>query len=333
MSTDLFGLLSLPAAVPATTADAVTDPALNMVLDFMKSVINADLGDAWEAVAPTDPEPVAHVFTHNPDLESFSDNDTPALYAWRGDDNGTFRFSQDYVGDDGTISCLWVPPPADQESRKQREPFRNGLKKSLRAAFAQGRHPAWVLAGDTYYEPEIYGSVLLYHAKFAKLRLGSFRSHTLILESEDRGGPRSTFECLFFTLEALELLVKGTAGLQALDALEGTVSLPARGDRTEPLSILSSGETVGFHVEMEVSAISPANGAAEGGSVHEITGAQFIDGMAVYFGNTEAILVELVDETTLSVTAPPHAAGTVDVRVVQIAGGVEKTLTAAFTFT
>jgi hypothetical protein len=335
---DLFGLMSLPVAVPAAGA-AVSDPALDVVLAFMQAVLNSDLGDAWAAVCPGDPLPVAYVFNHNPDLESFNANETPALYMWRSDDGGAGRYSQDLIADESGFQCLWVPPPAEQEDRRKREAIRNGIKKSLRAAFAQGRHPAWVVAGDTYYDPTDYGSVLLYHAKISRIRLGAFRAHELVIESEDKSF-KQVFDALFFGLETLEFLSVdpvGKTGFPTLDHLQGTTTLAARNDtgldEGATLSLVSPGQTLTLHIELAVTSLTPATGPAAGGTDVTISGVQFIEGMVVEFGTEPSLLVQYVDESTIIARSPAHDAGIVPVTVTQAVGGVAKTLAGSFTFT
>jgi hypothetical protein len=331
---DLFGLLSFPAPVPAAGA-ALTDPALDMVLAFMKAVINADVGAAWAARCPTDPTPVAFTFNHNPDLESFNTNETPAIYAWRADDNGTERHSQDLVVDSSGFNCLWVPPTGGQEDRRSREAIRNGIKKSLRSAFAQGRHPAWVLAGDTYYEPEDYGSVLLKHTNLAKIRLGAFRAHELVIDSPDRS-MRLVFDCLFFNIEAVEFLKRDELtheGFVAFDHIEGTVRLPPRKAQADRLDVVAPGESKTYHLEIDlVAPVSPTSGPVAGGTVVTITGRQFSDvDYEVRFGTALATDVTFIDESTITATTPAHSAGAVDVTVLAPTG-IEKTLSAAFTY-
>lgn len=322
-TTDLFGLLEFPAPVPDEGA-AVTDPLLDVLLSFMKAVLNADVGDAWAEVCPTDPVPVAYVFAHDPDLEDFSTNDTPALYLWRAPDNGAVRYSQDLVVDDAGVQCLWVPPPSAPENRSVRSPIRNGIKKSLRRAFALGRHPAWVVAGDGYYDPATYGSVLLRQAKCGRVRLGQFRPHELVIESEDKSF-KSKFDCLFFTVETLEFSRGDPLPEGDLGSVRGTTQLATSDPNAAFLP------TLDFRIELSVASVDVDTGPEAGGTVVEITGQQFIEDMAVLFGETASPLVEYVDESTIRATSPAGT-GVVDITVVQADGGAERTLLSAFTY-
>jgi len=339
---DLFGLLPLPAFEPSGEEDALTDPLLDMLLAFMKAVLNYDLQDAWASVVPTDPTPVRYVFNHAPNMESFNMDDVPALYAWRADDSGSFRYSQDLVADETGFQVIWVPPALPQEKERYIVGIRNGIKKSLKAAFAQGRHPGWVLDGDDYYDPEDYGSVLLHHAKIAKVQLGAFRQQPLLIESADKSF-RKTFDSLLFGVTTLEFFKKDLTVEQPLLSLNGTMGLAIGGDRAHELTTLS------YTVDPTPLSLDVITGPAAGGTPIVITGKQLdVDGpddaeIAVYFGTglqfaagTEVRVdpdhLELVDETTINIVSPPHAAGLVSLRVV-FPSGVVKTLTDAFTYT
>lgn len=331
---DLFGLLPLPAPVPET-GDALTDPTLDVLLAFMKAVLNADLSDAWASRCATDRTLVAHTFAHNPDLESFNDDETPAIYLWRADDNGgsQVRYSADHIADDSGFVGLWVPPRLQQEDKRFVEPIRNGIKKSLTRAFAAGRHPAWVVDDDEYADAETYGSVLLRHAGLAQIRVGQFRAFTLPIESEDRGF-KQNYECLLFTLPALEFLKPGNDDAVALNGVQGVSKLPESTTIDEMLEMVSPGETLTFDFSLTFTSVSPASGTAAGGDVIELSGSQFIDGARVFFGTArvpdEDVTVQ--DESTILVVTPAHAVGAVNVTIEQQEGGASKTLSNAFTY-
>jgi hypothetical protein len=65
-----------------------------------------------------------------------------------------------------------------------------------------------------------------------------------------------------------------------------------------------------------VTGLSPATGPTAGGTAVVITGSSFRDVTAVRFGNSASTAVTIDSGTSLTVVAPPHTAGVVDVRVV-----------------
>jgi hypothetical protein len=79
----------------------------------------------------------------------------------------------------------------------------------------------------------------------------------------------------------------------------------------------------GGYVEVEASGlapalddISPGNGKTEGYTEVTLTGAHFDSGAKVYFGDIEAMLVDVVDSASVTALTPPQSAGAVDVRIV-----------------
>src|SRR5919199_927758 len=62
-----------------------------------------------------------------------------------------------------------------------------------------------------------------------------------------------------------------------------------------------------------ISSVSPAGGLANGGVSVTITGTGFRAGATVSFGGVAAANVSVVNATTITATAPQHAAGPVDV--------------------
>jgi len=79
-----------------------------------------------------------------------------------------------------------------------------------------------------------------------------------------------------------------------------------------------------------VTAVSPVNGPASGGSGVTLTGTNFAGATSVTFGGVAATSVNVVDDTTITAVTPAHAAGAVDV-VVTTPGGAG-TLTDGFTY-
>ncbi len=81
-----------------------------------------------------------------------------------------------------------------------------------------------------------------------------------------------------------------------------------------------------------VSAISPTSGTTAGGTAVTITGTGFLSGASVSLGGTAASGVSVVNSTTITATAPAHAAGAVNV-VVTNTDAQTGTLTNGYTYT
>jgi hypothetical protein len=80
-----------------------------------------------------------------------------------------------------------------------------------------------------------------------------------------------------------------------------------------------------------LSAIAPSTGAAAGGTFVRITGQDFASSCWPFFGEVAAPEAIVRDANNITAVAPPHAAGTVDVRL--LCTGNDALLAAAFTFT
>jgi hypothetical protein len=81
-----------------------------------------------------------------------------------------------------------------------------------------------------------------------------------------------------------------------------------------------------------VSKISPASGTTAGGTPVTITGTNFLAGATVAFGTTAATSVTVVNSTTITATAPAHAAGAVSLAV-KNTDAQTGTLSNGFTYT
>ncbi|RME71315.1 MAG: hypothetical protein D6776_10430 [Planctomycetota bacterium] len=81
-----------------------------------------------------------------------------------------------------------------------------------------------------------------------------------------------------------------------------------------------------------VDAVSPALGGATGGDTVTISGADFVDGATVLFGDQPASAVQWLDAGTLQASTPAGAVGTVDVIVIN-PDGQEARRTGGFQYT
>lgn len=144
---DRFGALALPAPVPTTADEAVTDPTLDAIGSFCTAVLRAQLHDAWQTRAPGQ-QVVTRYFTHDLKKHDFNANTLPALYCWR-EKGASGRNADGLLVSKTPISLVWIFQPAKQAIQSVRDPIISGWTKALAAAFERGRHPAWRSAADT----------------------------------------------------------------------------------------------------------------------------------------------------------------------------------------
>jgi hypothetical protein len=69
-----------------------------------------------------------------------------------------------------------------------------------------------------------------------------------------------------------------------------------------------------------VTAVSPGSGSTAGGTAVTLTGGSFTGASGVFFGNTPATAFTLNSDSSITATAPPQAAGTVDITVTTPSG-------------
>ncbi len=82
----------------------------------------------------------------------------------------------------------------------------------------------------------------------------------------------------------------------------------------------------------QVGGLDPASGPVDGGTTVVITGANFSNGLQVTFDGAPVASVSVIDSNTLSVMTPAHAAGAVDIRVVN-PNGKQALVAAGYEFT
>lgn len=98
------------------------------------------------------------------------------------------------------------------------------------------------------------------------------------------------------------------------------------------LAVLVCGCTAAAPAAPAVTKILPTSGPIDGGTVVTITGTGLTGATAVTFGTTAATFVKVVNPTTITVVAPAHAEGVVNVTVTT-KGGISATSNAGkFTY-
>lgn len=86
-------------------------------------------------------------------------------------------------------------------------------------------------------------------------------------------------------------------------------------------------------VRPTVTSVSPVAGPLAGGIVVTVTGTNFVSGATVSFGGTSGTSITINSATQLTVTAPAHAAGTIDVTVTTAGGTSAIGATDKYTYT
>lgn len=139
-------------AIPVGITEPGGDPTLAKLGAFLRAVINADCGAAFDALklhsSMATEVPVANVFTIDPRRYVFNDQDLPALFVYREESRHEWT-DQDHRTATTTVKVMYLFPHDPYHQVADRLPFANAIVKVSDAALVQGRHPAWIDAGDT----------------------------------------------------------------------------------------------------------------------------------------------------------------------------------------
>lgn len=179
-----FGAMPIPAAAPAAN-ETLTDPGLDVLVDYFATVLTNYLSTAWSSVAPAETL-IRKKFTHDP-ADSFVTHDLPALYLWREKDAPS-RVADDLEQTQGHLMLMWVyPPTGDIEKVARRSSFINGFAKTIHRAVFKERDPSWIHADDvTSADPAaaMYGSDVLDKAGLDWWQFEGARRDFLTVETE-----------------------------------------------------------------------------------------------------------------------------------------------------
>ena len=169
-------------------------------------MLTAECGAAWLAIAPGETL-IRKVHNHDPQQEDFTAEELPALFCWRADPKPQ-HFEDEHYGDESTIDLLWVFPPTASLTQSKRRSIALGLSRALHKALGplNGRHPAWVVAGDTDPFAARYGSSLLDWGSFRMIEIDSVRSADIPIHSRDT---TVNYHGVFLSLKCQEEFVTG----------------------------------------------------------------------------------------------------------------------------
>lgn len=143
---DTFGAIELPLQ---SSTEPVGDPAIGYLADYLTSVINAELQDAFDGARLVEGSAVVRkAFTVDPNGYVFDEECLPALFVYRTKGTTT-DLTSDLFGDEAEIRVVWMLPHDRCEVIDKRKAFYNAITKTVARSVRLGRHQAWQLAGDT----------------------------------------------------------------------------------------------------------------------------------------------------------------------------------------
>lgn len=179
---DSIGLLQVPLIPPPSVGgdalvdkpQAIGDPALVVLADYIATVLNHDCQAAWETLVPTThrgimrgPKGVSgvgrgtvvrEVHFMNPvplnptgvNTRFINESNLPALYVYREFRSGRREnYSSDVNRRTSTIKVEWIAPcTGDQVDAIVRAAFHNAIASTVEKAIRFGRHRAWVIDDD-----------------------------------------------------------------------------------------------------------------------------------------------------------------------------------------
>lgn len=166
------GALLLPAPAPEAETDALTDPAVDIIADYLEAVMTTWLATAWAARGAGETV-VRTVYKHDPEEIDFATQNLPILCLWREREAEAIQIADAYDEGESQLNVLWILPPAPQTKDSKRFSFFNGFSAAIKMAVKLGRHPAYVHADEAGEPgPEAYGSDVLKLAGLDRWRRG-----------------------------------------------------------------------------------------------------------------------------------------------------------------
>ncbi len=124
--------------------------------------------------------------------------------------------------------------------------------------------------------------------------------------------------------------ITATSPVQAAGTFDITVVNPSGTSATSAADQFTYTAASGIAA---VAGVSPSSGPIGGGTAVTITGTGFTSATAVYFGDLLATLFTVASDTSVTVQAPPQAAGIVDIQVATPAGISATSVSDEFTYT
>jgi hypothetical protein len=308
----------LPASIDKTLLEDV-DPAIFHTLEYLATVLDAhigarlaaqgiDVGLAFESavltklhVEPSDYMGVEHA--RFPLLALYRKGETDA---------------QQTLTYDSSLSeweFAYVLPPLQPRQVTALNPILRGVARTVGHAINRGWDPFYKDGAKWWEEAGVT------HARLASVR------YVLYPPVDDVDG---LYRAVVGTIRAVE------REQYLRDASEpfggGDISVDVKDADGTTLVGVAVAET---HQPPAVTLVSPTSGTKAGGTTVTITGARFKAPARVRFGSAASVVANVIDDDTLTVVTPPHAASPIFIADVVIENGDAQSarVPAAFTFT
>jgi hypothetical protein len=195
-----IGALAVPLLPPASKSDTVADPALDIVLAFIRAMFNTYAAAAWKSVAPGEPI-VRCAFIHDPEEYDFSEGDLPALYLFRtGSAKNSEQVAEDIRVQTDTLQLFWVLPRCEPSQERIRAPIFGALGKLIGLKIDRSRDPAFVLASDPDPTKTAQGTVVLRAAGLNWISFLQWQKTTLAIQMGE-GMQRRAYQALSVKLQ------------------------------------------------------------------------------------------------------------------------------------
>jgi hypothetical protein len=214
------GALNIPVPVPASNVTA-GDPALDILGDFVKTVVNAYGATAWASITPASQLPIKKVHVQDLKEVGFNIQDLPALYLHRADWSAPERIADEWQKQRSVITAHWVLPyEADQLRRKRRGTFAHAMRACIVGAIEAGRDPNWKVVGDPDTNTPALGSLLAKYLKFHTLEVGRMQ-FTRVATTTTSG--ESYMPAALFTFDIEEDAPLSYSPYQAFQGIDGSM--------------------------------------------------------------------------------------------------------------
>lgn len=219
--TDYLGALQLP--VPAADEQLpqipVGDPFLRSFGEFLAAAIRRRCQTAWSSIGGGT-DVVERVETNDPTDNTFSTSKLPCMALWRaGENDDDERICDDVYESKSDITVRWIPQPAVQHWKANREAFSRAIRAAVAEAIRDERTPDWVVDGDTDPHAAVRGSCITTHLRLYR-KIASFKMKEELLVIEMPNLPPKQYPSIKFTFPISEVLDTAHLGVYApkLDA-------------------------------------------------------------------------------------------------------------------